>query len=182
MAIASPRGQGFTLIELMVTIAVLAIIMGLALPSFREFLDRSALRGAADAVVSVIGDAKQEAIKRDRFVNVRIKPMTGGFCVGAQEVATGMTTGCDCAAAVCGITEFPAVAGDLKGVTLVGTPDFGFAFDPRTGTLATPGQAGSVDLQGGSGYRVRVQINAMGRANLCAPSGGKTLFGVGACP
>jgi prepilin-type N-terminal cleavage/methylation domain-containing protein len=47
---------GFTLIELMVTLAVMAVVLAAAAPSFADFFDKSRVRGAADGVISLIGN------------------------------------------------------------------------------------------------------------------------------
>ena len=41
--------RGFTLIELVVTLIVLAVIMAIAAPSVADLRDRQAMRGAADS-------------------------------------------------------------------------------------------------------------------------------------
>ena len=66
------HGQGFTLIELMVALAVLAILAMAALPAYRDFFERYRLRGAVDDVTSVIATARAGAVKADRDVNVSI--------------------------------------------------------------------------------------------------------------
>ena len=49
----SGSGQaGLTLVELLVTLGVLAILSVLAVPSFLDYFDRSAVRGAADTLPS----------------------------------------------------------------------------------------------------------------------------------
>ena len=56
----SPRKPlllGVTLVELMVSLAVLAILATVAVPSFVDFLDKNRVRGAADAVVSLVSSA-----------------------------------------------------------------------------------------------------------------------------
>jgi hypothetical protein len=67
-----------------------------------------------------------------------------------------------------------------------GTPTFGtdtaFVIDPKTGTLSDINDSGSIQLTVPRGYGVAVQVNALGRASLCTPSGKKALSGVGACP
>lgn len=177
---------GFTLVELMVTIAVLAILVALALPSFRDFSERANLRGAADNVVAAIGAAKEEAIKRDSLVRVDFKTVGTGFCMGAAVVAAPTDSGCDCSTADCPVADYPVNPAELHGVRLVGTPAFGsdasLVIDPKTGMLADIGDTGSIELDVPRGYGVRVRVNAMGRTAMCTPSTKKSLSGVSACP
>lgn len=178
--------HGFTLVELMVTIAVLAIIAALALPSFRDFAQRSALRGVADNVIGVIANAKEEAIKRDQLVKVDVRTVGTGFCVGAAVVATAATTGCDCTTASnCPVASFPNTAAELHSVQLDGAPAFGagtsFVIDPKTGMLTDPANQGNLDLKVSTGTKVRIALNALGRPTLCTPSGGKALNSVESC-
>lgn len=177
---------GFTLVELMVTITVVAILLALAVPSFRDLTERSALRGAADNVVAVIAAAKQEAIKRDSLVRVDFKTVGTGFCIGAKTILNPTDAGCDCSVANCPLATYPSSGLELRSVSLVGTPAFGsdaaFVIDPKTGMLADLADAGNAELQVPRGYAVRIDVNAMGRATQCAPSGKKNLFGMETCP
>ncbi|WP_092432024.1 GspH/FimT family pseudopilin [Geopseudomonas sagittaria] len=64
------RQRAFTLIELMVTIAVLAVLMGIAIPSFSEFSLSSRLRSYGTSLVASAQLARSEAIKRNRDVTL----------------------------------------------------------------------------------------------------------------
>jgi type IV fimbrial biogenesis protein FimT len=183
------RQQGVTLIELMVTIAVLAVLATLAAPSFADFRERQALRGAADNFVAAIGVAKEEAVKRDSFVRVDFKAFgANGVCMGAVAVASPTASGCDCAgsAASCTVALFPETANDLQKVQLaaggIGFTDDGFVIDPKTATLYNLAGAGQLTLATSRGYQAAVQVNVLARPVTCTPSGAsKTLPGVKAC-
>jgi type IV fimbrial biogenesis protein FimT len=64
------KSNGFTLIELMVTVAVVAILSSLAVPSFRTLLAKRTVQAAADAMVSDFRYARSEALKRSNYVSV----------------------------------------------------------------------------------------------------------------
>jgi type IV fimbrial biogenesis protein FimT len=62
--------QGFTLIELMVTIAVAAILVALAVPGFQSVVNGNRLATAANEMVASLQTARMEAIRRNRRVAV----------------------------------------------------------------------------------------------------------------
>ena len=62
--------DGFTLIEVMVTIAVLAVIITLAVPSFTATINSSRLSSAADETSALIQTARMEAMRRNAVVVV----------------------------------------------------------------------------------------------------------------
>lgn len=184
------RPSGFTLIELVITIVVLAIAAAFSIPSVLEMRERQALRGAADNFLVAIGLAKQEAIKRGEMVRVNVNPIGDAVCVGAEVVASVDDAGCDCSTDDCPVSSFPEVPGDtspLRRVTLdgdvaFGDDDNGFVIDPRTGTLSDITASGGFVLATQRGYQVEVRVNAMGRASVCTPAGAeKILAGVPAC-
>lgn len=61
---------GFTFIELMLTIVVVAVLASLAGPSMYEFVLNSRLTGTANEVLRTFQNARSEAVKRQRSVVV----------------------------------------------------------------------------------------------------------------
>lgn len=62
--------RGFTLTELMTTVAILAVLMGLAAPTFSDIALSSRLKDAANRLVSFAAVARSEAIKRNAVVTL----------------------------------------------------------------------------------------------------------------
>ena len=64
------RKSGFSLVELMVTVAILAILAALAAPSVGIFISRSAMRGASTDFTLSMQRARAEAINRNQCVAI----------------------------------------------------------------------------------------------------------------
>lgn len=62
--------NGFTLIELMVTLAVLAVLLGIAVPNFTQMIKNNRLTTEANEFVSVLNVARSEAIKRSDTITI----------------------------------------------------------------------------------------------------------------
>jgi type IV fimbrial biogenesis protein FimT len=69
--------SGFSLIELMVTAAILTIITVIAIPTFSNWLPNHRLSSAARDLVSNLRKAKMDAIKSNTFSCVRFRQQIG---------------------------------------------------------------------------------------------------------
>ena len=76
---AARRQTGFTLIELMVAVIVLAILTAIATPSYVEYLERSRLKGAVEETLTLLAQARQGAVEADRNVKVRLTATVYGL-------------------------------------------------------------------------------------------------------
>ena len=75
-------GGGFTLIELIVTVAILAILATLAVPAFTSTVRRNCAATSANAMLGLLTYARGEAVKRG--VTVGLCPSTDGSSCGTD--------------------------------------------------------------------------------------------------
>ena len=73
--------RGFTLIELMVVVALAAIVASIAAPSFREMTVATRTRSAASALHESLWLARSEAIKRNKPVTFTLTTLQDGWTI-----------------------------------------------------------------------------------------------------
>jgi prepilin-type N-terminal cleavage/methylation domain-containing protein len=81
------RQGGFTLIELMFTITVLAILLGFGIPNFRDFIRNSRMSAEANDILSGINLTRSEAVKRR--APVTLCSGTAAACVNDGDFSDG---------------------------------------------------------------------------------------------
>lgn len=75
------RERGFTMIELMVTVAIAAILLGVAIPSFNNYIQNTRTKAVAAELSSALNLARSEAVTRSAQVDVC--PSNDGAACGA---------------------------------------------------------------------------------------------------
>ena len=76
---ASPRAtEGFTLIEMMITITVAVILMAVAVPSFRQLIADQRIKTASFDLFSALSYARNEAVKRNAPVTLKAGAVSDG--------------------------------------------------------------------------------------------------------
>lgn len=190
MCLRAKRQRGFTLVELMVTLAVLAVVVAAAGPSFADFFDKYRLRGAADAVISLLSNARAEAVKSNQDINVAFTGSGPAWCAGAN--AAGVPTGgnkagaasaCDCTnASACLVSgQRMVLEQDAFPGVQIGALPAPVIFDSKLGTV-TPLGSRTVTLTSAQGkYSLQVQLNALGQARSCKPAGQPVIAGIPEC-
>jgi len=90
------RSKGFTLIELMITLTVLGVILGLAVPAMGDFVVRQRVSSQASELMLALAYARSEAVTRG--VDVAVLPATNsgngwtdGWCVGPESTMSNCT-------------------------------------------------------------------------------------------
>lgn len=82
------RTKGVTLIELMVTLAIMAILAAIALPAFRDSIRRNEVTAASNALLADLSYARSEAANRGLQVSV-CPSVDGVTCGGTTTYDTG---------------------------------------------------------------------------------------------
>ncbi|WP_211259099.1 GspH/FimT family pseudopilin [Dyella japonica] len=82
------REQGFTMVELVITMVVAAILFAVAIPNFSNLINSNRLTTGANALIGALNTARMEAIKRNGSVQ---------FCSNLASTNTTDTLGSACA-------------------------------------------------------------------------------------
>lgn len=91
------KSAGFTLIELIVTVSMVAILMSIAVPSFKKMIDDNRLSTGTNELVSALILARSEALKRSQ--NVTVCASTDQTTCSGKDFAAGWLVFVDCGTA-----------------------------------------------------------------------------------
>lgn len=193
---------GFTVIELMMAVGVLAIITALALPSYRSIIEKRRVTSAAEQAMAFLSSAQFESVKRNQFVAVNFGSYTADdgtelWCLGmAAGDAQDVTCDCRPAANTCTIDgvvrafhssslNYPLAA---SSIDLLAT-DFGddtntLRFDPVRGLIVDSETADLALISPDQAmYALNIGLTPTGRVRICTDSerASKTVPGYEAC-
>ena len=125
------RQGGFTIIELMITIAVLGVLLALAVPNMRDLVIRNRLTTRTNALVAAMQLARSEAIKRG--VPITVLSISGNTNWAVQGWAVGLNLNNDSDFADAGEVEFRREDAVTGNSTLTGSVA-AIQFFPNGGT------------------------------------------------
>jgi prepilin-type N-terminal cleavage/methylation domain-containing protein len=170
------RADGFTVIELMITVVVIAVLASMAGPTFENFITKQRLKGAIEDIRGMIQEAKTEAVVRgdSSFLDI---DTSGTWCVGYR-----MGSACDCTAAsgsdLCSL-DYMVSSSTVAVTKRISGADYqdvsfkinsGFtapsSFDPINSVLPIAG-TGTLEVSAGI-WTANIVVSRLGRARICA--------------
>jgi type IV fimbrial biogenesis protein FimT len=174
------KQSGVTLVELMISLSIVAILLTLSAPSFSGFIAKRQITGSTNLIGAYFENVKMEAAKRNRFVTITYKEDGGDWCFGAE---LGEHQKCDCLAAA----ETTDCKLDTGGnpITLSNTSDPGFAnllitidlsnddhFDinPVRGTISHTEKVDIEITDQNQDFQVNITVTPTGRVSKCTSS------------
>ncbi len=177
---AARRQRGTSLIEALMVLAVAAISLGSAVPSFQQARLHRHLDGAAAQLETDIQLTRSRAVAERRSLRMSFIQDEHGSC---YVVHSGSVDSCSCSAsglAQCSNGEAPArsVRFDLKHPVKLQTNVRSIAFSPDLGT-STP--TGTLRLQTSPTHTVHAVVNVMGRVRHCVPDTATSVQGYPRC-
>lgn len=183
--------SGFTLIELIVVMSVIAISITLATPTWEQVSHKRKLTNATEQVAALLVIAQSEAQKRNMAVSLTFdRNDSQQWCVAAVLSEEG----CDCmetntssdqyctidgTANSLGTSAFPS----LKMIAAMDNSGDGLVtFDPVRGILTPLGDGLQLTFESGRGYyRLKLSIGPTGLLSICNPVANKAVSGYPAC-
>ena len=162
---------GFTLIEMMVVVAVMGIVIAIALPSLRVMIADTQIRSVAESVRNGLQLARTEAVKRNASVRFTLNAdnswQLGCVTVVADLDGDGQA---DCPAV---ITQKGVREGGGNAVTIVGAGQATFTslgtLAPAMAQLTLVNFTSSTVATGTKPLRITL-LGTGGNARMCDPS------------
>ncbi len=151
------RQAGFTLAEILIVMATVTVIAGIAIFMFLSYLNTATLRGAADELATILGRGRQMAIAQNTRVCVEqtndvVRYHVGpNACNEAAWVGTGTTA--DGSIALANTAQVSAATANVVFNRLGGADTTG------TYTLTNPS----------TGHTTTVAVSSTGKVTVVAP-------------
>lgn len=88
MTMSRAAARGITIIELMIGLAIVALVLFVAVPAFTIFLQNQQIKNAAQTVMTGLSSARAEAIRRNQAVRFQfVSNLTAGCALSTTSLA-----------------------------------------------------------------------------------------------
>jgi len=134
------RQRGFSLLELMITLSVAAILLVIAVPSFRDLMHRSQVSSANNELLASLAYARTEAINRGQLVLMCPSANGAAACAGGKTFDTGWIVYTYPAGAASANVAYAASSILLRATTV----RTGVSIQSKSATVITFGQQGQL--------------------------------------
>lgn len=160
--------RGFTLLELMVAVAVLSILLGLGVPAFTDTIRNNQIAAAGGDLVGALTLARNEALKRSVQVSV-CAAADQDTCAAGTDWSNGWIVFVDDTGAPgvidAGDTPLQNWSAPARGVSVISAIDAAISFTPRA--RARSAQQFSITKAGCSGSQRRlIDLSRAGRIGI----------------
>lgn len=167
--------NGFTLVELLVTIAVLGILAALAFPGMSAYIDKQRLVSQLQAISNLAQLARSEAIKHSAVGSVAAKKISMTVMPTAPWYVGLANGNAPCSTTTCVINESGSSvphllsASECSGCTMI-SPETQILIQYDLRGLVTGGTNQLITLQSPLGKQLSLSISRLGRISICTPS------------
>lgn len=170
--------SGVTLVELLIMLAITAILLITAIPTFADMLERYRVKAATEKLFLYLHHAKSEAIKRNQRIHLTFNSTNSGavWCYGLK-----INAACDCTIeGSCQINGAQKVinSSEFTGVSIethISFPGNHFIFENVRWIMAST--YGHVRFISSREKQARVIVSSMGRIRTCSPYGSANIPG-----
>ncbi len=153
---------GVTLIELLIGVAILAIVSAIAAPSYTEFIANSQIRSTTESIRNGLQIARAEAIKRNASVTFTLNGSDTSWVVGC------VTTTANCPATIQSKAPREGGAGTVSITVNSGTSPV--TFTNLGGASAYDITIDNTSVVAAKSKELRVRIQAGGNVRVCDPN------------
>jgi prepilin-type N-terminal cleavage/methylation domain-containing protein len=181
---------GFTMVEMMITVVILAVLLALAVPSMREMIARKRVEGVANEIATDLRYLRSIQIQRGgqiaKRMSIRFSPSDAPICYVLYERNMSIGFGiCDCTSQpVC--PQVTNASTELKTVRLPVSDGLRVTVNSQelnlegTDGLPVAGATLSISVSSALGGELRVLTNQVARPSICSTPG--TRGSIPACP
>ena len=157
--LAHKNSSGFTLVELAITLAILAILATLGLPSFLGMLESGRIKAAASGFAMGLQRARAEAISRGQTIFFVPAASGAGWVISTDDAGTNVVEQKDS-------RESGGAQITLSATTVIGFNNLGRAITGAPATFNFSGPTGC----SAEPRCLRVQVFTGGQVRLCDPA------------